>query len=207
MDIKIQKRAVLTAVGTKAQFTECVETFGNLQESAELALARMVAFAFHTWHKGGADKTYGVDTIREEVTLAKDSARRLGNCLNRIGKTEIPEGASLAKVSVLFANDFVADFYRHETKARAAQAEARKEAQIKKAKEAAKKAADDVKALTEAAKAEGKAEAEVEVVEFTLVGKDGFTIALTEAEYTMLAIHLNDIRTEAAAEPKLSAVG
>ena len=207
MDIKTQKRVVLTAVGDRDTFNERVASFGRLQGQAETALAGMVAFAYACWHRGGADKSYGVDTIREDVALPKDQGRRLGNCLNRIAKTPIPSDVSPSKAALAFANEFTADFYQHETKLRLAKKAANQERALKKAQEAKKEAAAEEKKIREEIKAEVEGEAEIEVIEFTLIGADGFVTALTEAEYTLLMLALNDIRMDAAKGPDLQAVG
>lgn len=194
MDIQTTSRATLSAVGTREDFIAATASFCGFQQDAELALARMVAFAYATYWRGGEDKTFGLDHIRETVKLAKDQARRLGNALSRITRTAPGEGVSPAKAALKFANEFVADFYSHETKARLERKAKAQAAKEEKAKQAAKEAADKLKAIKAEAKAEAEAELTVDVVEFTLIGRDGSVTALTEDEYTYLAITLDDLR-------------
>jgi hypothetical protein len=197
MDMQIQARSVLTAVGSEADFREATASFGSFQGQAELALARMVAYAYASYWKGGADKAWAIDHIRETVKLAKDQARRLGNALTRITRTPLADGESPAKAALKFGNEFVADFYQHETKTRLAKREAAKAKQVEAAKSATEKAKAEEKRIREEAKAEARAEIgeeEIEGYEFVLCGEEGQMIPLTPEQFTYLAIHLADIR-------------
>lgn len=193
-DINVCKRGQATKVGTRDEFETNVSTFGSRLIEQQVALAQMVAFAYDRYHRDG--ETWAINAIRAEVTLSKDAARRLSNCLARIPKATPEEGESVAKTALKFGNEFAADFFGEETKARSAKREAARARREEKAKAEKAKAEADLKAAREEAKAEAKAEAtaeatgEVELPEFALLGEDGHIIPLTADEYTYLALML-----------------
>lgn len=192
--INTSKRPTATKVGTREEFDAIVAEFSGQHANLQVALAQMVAFAYAAYHRDG--DTGPIDHIRATVRLSKDAARRLSNGLSRISREPVPEGEQVAKVALRFGNEFAADFYGEETKARAAKRDAARAKREEKAKQDKAKADADLKQVREEAKAEARAEVEQELdlPEFALLGEDGHVTPLTPEEYTALALTLSEMR-------------
>lgn len=177
-------RTQITAVGTRDEFTANVAAITGGMATLQTQMAQVVAFAFSDYHKTGS--RWAIDHARAELRLSKRSADKFNRVLARIPKTKVPEGESVAKAALKFANDWLARFFGEETAERKAKAE--DAAKTREAKKVAQAAAQRDEVLKE--------------LECTIVGVDGKVTTLTAQEYEVLMLELVTLRDKA---PQLKA--
>lgn len=203
LTIQTSARPTITAVGTLEDFEANVSTIRTGLSALYKALAQCVAYAYAEYHRGGDDRMAAIDRIRAEVRLPKASAAKLSVCLSRIPTSGVPEGETVSKAALTFANEFATDFIGEVSKARQERRAAAKAAKAAKAEatKAAKKAEEDA---SESAP-EGETVTAEDVLRdhaCSLIGVDGRLIELTPDEFQVLMLELETMRSKST--PKLA---